>query len=157
MCGTVVRPGPVRCGHGPPSHGEQHDVEDGGQRVPGVVHGRDGSHGVHGPIEAQPARVDEQSNVLDGQIEERQCPCDQAGRFSRRVVGGRKRGRTTFAHQRHPHEQETGRRSGQDGERPVHPAGNLQKKKNDKDEFKKIIIIRKPLIKKKNVIFFRSV
>lgn len=58
--------GPVRGGGGPPGRGEQRHVQGDGQRVSRVVHGRDGCNSIHGPIEAQSSRVDEQPDVLDG-------------------------------------------------------------------------------------------
>lgn len=97
--------GPVNGGGGGPSgDGEQSHVQSDRQRVPRVVHGSDGRHGVHGPVEAEPPRMDQQSDVLDRQIEERQRPGYQTRRFGRWIVRGREYGRPSLAHQRHPYE-----------------------------------------------------
>lgn len=132
MVVVVVVFGPVRGDGGPSGRGEERHVQGDGQSVPRIVDGRDGRHGVHGPVEAQPARVHQQSHVLRGQIEERQRPGDQAGRFGRGVVGGREHGRTAVAHQRHADEQQAGRRAGQYGQRPVRSACVLRERKKKK-------------------------
>lgn len=132
VVGWPVVPGPVRRGRGPPGRGEERHVQGDGQRVPGVVDGRDGRNRVHGPVEAEPPRVDEQPDVLDGQIEERQRPGDQAGRLGRRVVGRGEHWRAAVAHQRHPDEQQAGRGARQDHQRPVHSAGVLRRSKKKK-------------------------
>lgn len=133
---SVVDLGPVRRGHRPPGRSEQRHVQSDGQRVPGVVHGRDRRYCIHGPVETEPPWIDEQPDVLDGQIQERQRPGDQAGRFGRRVVGRGENGRTAVAHQRHSHEQQTGRRARQYHQRPVHSTGVLEKS-NEKNSNKK--------------------
>jgi len=108
---VVVQPGPGRGCGGPLGCGKQGHVQGNGQGVPGIVDGRDGRDGVHGPVKAQPPGVDEQPEVLGGQVEERQSPRHQAWRLCGRVVGGREHRWSAVAHQRHSGEQQTGRRA----------------------------------------------
>lgn len=122
---VLVQPSPGRGCDGPLGGGEQGHVQGDGQGIPGVVDGRDGRDGVHGPIETELPGVDEQPEVLGGQVEKRQSPRHQARRLRGRVVGGREHRWSAVTHQRHPGEQQTGRRARQDCQCPVHSSGVL--------------------------------
>lgn len=69
-----------------PSQEEQSHIEGHGMKVPPFDNASDQRQGVHGPIEAQRVRAEEEPHVYSGQVEEGECSGEKGRGVPRWVV-----------------------------------------------------------------------